>query len=89
MECSHCGYEITTYTEAVESLESGCRCLLCGGELPRAALEEAIDGWSDEALFAEGGRRAEDEAELAPDLEQEEADPDFGDEGEEEDDPVL
>ncbi len=89
MECTHCGYEISSFTEALEALEGGCRCLLCGGELSRTELEAAVDGWKDDRLLSEGEQRAETEADLAEEEDLHEGVPDFGDEGEDEEDPLF
>lgn len=88
--CAHCGYEIGTYAEALEALEGGAICLLCGGALDRDALAAAVDAWSDERVAEEGELRAETEGALL-DEEEELLDgsPDFGDEGEDEEDPVI
>ncbi|MCH2112834.1 MAG: hypothetical protein MK213_08250 [Planctomycetes bacterium] len=87
--CTHCGYEIGGFTEALEALEAGALCLLCGGSLDANALEIAVDGWKDEAIMKEGRLRAADEADSAEEMEALEAGPDFGDEGEDEEDPLL
>lgn len=88
--CPHCHYEIAVYSEALEALEGGAVCLLCGGKLDREALQQAVDGWKDEAVLAEGVVRAETEgAYLDEEEEMFEGTPDFGDEGEDEEDPVL
>lgn len=88
-ECPHCGYEIGTYSEALEALEGGALCLLCGGPLQEDALEQAVDSWREADIFLEGQNRAEAEAELEEDEDLFEGVPDFGDEGEEEEDPML
>lgn len=87
--CPHCSYEIVTYTEALEALEGGARCLLCGGELDRGELERAVDGWKDEALLEEGAVRADDGGAEVEEDSLFEGVPDFGDEGEDEEDPLL
>jgi len=89
MECRHCGYEISSFTEALEALESGGRCLLCGGVLDRDELVKAVDGWKDADLIREGEERAATEAEFAEEEELHEGSPDFGDEGEDEEDPLF
>lgn len=87
--CPNCQYEIRTYSEAVEALEAGARCLTCSAGLDQAALEAWLDAWTDEEVLAEGAERAAAEV----DLDEEEAlfdgIPDFGDEGEEEEDPLF
>lgn len=88
--CSHCNYAMTSYAEALESLEGGAVCLLCGGQLDKAVLSRAVDQWKDEALVTEGEERANTEgAYLDEEEEMFEGTPDFGDEGEDEEDPVL
>ncbi len=88
--CPHCGYEIAIYTEALEAVVGGGVCLLCGSDLPLEDLEAAVAQWDDEAVVAEGAQRAEDEADyLSENEEIFEGTPDFGDEGEDEADPVL
>ena len=76
--------------EALEALEGGSVCLLCGGQLDQEQLQAAVDGWKDEAILEEGGQRAETEgAYLDEEEEMFEGTPDFGDEGEDEEDPVI
>ncbi len=87
--CPHCGYEIATFAELLEALEGGARCLLCGGALEPGGLEAALDAWSDEELLAAGEEKAEIEEEIAGEEELFEGTPDFGDEGEDEEDPLL
>lgn len=87
VECAHCGYEIATYSEAVEALEGGGRCLLCGGSLDTAELQEVVDAWEDEEIVEEGRARGETEADVDEEEDLFEGVPDFGDEGE--DEPVL
>lgn len=89
MECPHCGYEIGSFTEALEALESGCRCLLCGGSLDRADLEELVDRWEDEQLIREGVERSRADEDQAEEENLFEGVPDFGDDGEDEEDPVF
>lgn len=88
--CPHCGYAIGAFAEALEALEAGGICLLCGGQLDQEQLRAAVDGWKDEAVLIEGAQRAEFEGEF---LDEEEelldGNPDFGDEGEDEEDPML
>ena len=85
LTCPQCGYEIVTFAEAVEALEGGSRCLLCGSDLKKDALTKAVDSWQDEAVESEGEQRAETEGEyLAEEESLFEGTPDFGEEGEEE-----
>ncbi len=88
--CPHCGYELATYAESLESLEGGGVCLLCGGEMNIEQLAKLVDAWKDDAVMVEGDLRAETEGEFL-DEEDELFDgtPDFGDEGEDEEDPML
>ena len=85
--CPQCQYEIATFSEAVEALEGGARCLLCGGSLNATALTEAVDSWSDSEVTEEGELRAEAETDVQEEEALLEGTPDFGDDGEE--DPVL
>ncbi len=88
--CPHCGYEIATYSETLESLEGGGICLLCGGEMDVEALTAQVDGWRDASILAEGEQRAETEGEFLDEEEELfEGTPDFGDEGEDEEDTML
>jgi hypothetical protein len=88
--CPHCSYEIVTYTEALEALEGGGLCLLCGGKIPMNQLIQAVDGWKDDAVVQEGVQRAEVEGEFQDEEDEMfEGTPDFGDEGEDEEDPLL
>ena len=89
VECAHCGYEIASFTEALEALEGGGRCLLCGGEIEKGSLENAVDNWNDEQLIEEGKSRAENEGDVMEEEELLEGGPDFGDDGEDEEDPLL
>ena len=82
IECAHCGYEIETFVEAVEALESGAHCLLCSQDLDAVALSKAVDGWNDGTLIKEGEKRAADETEVTEEDALFEGVPDFGDEGE-------
>jgi DNA repair exonuclease SbcCD ATPase subunit len=86
LACSGCGYEIQQYAEAVEALEGGGLCPLCGEALDPEALEAAVDGWDDRAALQEGEERAEDLAALEEEEEFLDAGVDFGDEGEEDTD---
>jgi len=88
--CSQCQYEIATFSEAVEALEGGARCLLCGGSLSTDALTKAVDSWSDTKVAEEGALRAEAEADVQEEEEVLfEGTPDFGDDGEDVEDPIL
>lgn len=88
--CSLCSYEVLTYSDAVEALEGGARCLLCHGKLDGEALKKAVDAWEDEAILEEGRTRAKDKSEWLEENEWIESDMDFGDEGEDdEEDPAL
>lgn len=83
--CAACGYEIQQFAEAVEALEAEGACPMCGETLDLEALAEAVEGWEDEAALREGQERAADLAELEEEEEFLDAGPDYGDEGEEED----
>ena len=85
-ECPMCGYEIASYGETVEALENGGRCLLCGGDLSRERLRELLDRWNDDSILEEGAARAVDEGELEEEEAWLDSGPDFGDEGEDDDD---
>lgn len=87
--CPNCEYEITTFAEAIEALESGGRCLTCSAALDVAALEAWADAWEDEEILAEGAERALAEVDLDEEEILFDGVPDFGDEGEEEEDPLL
>ncbi|MBC8328635.1 MAG: hypothetical protein H8E31_07800 [Planctomycetes bacterium] len=89
MKCLQCEYEISSFTEALEALEGGCRCLLCGSQLAREELVAAVDRWKDEELLRVGEQRAQTESEFAEEEELHEGVPDFGDEGEDEEDPLF
>jgi len=83
--CPECGYEIVTFAEAVEALEGGGRCLLCGSNMDKETLATTVDSWQDEAVESEGEQRAETEGEyLAEEESLFEGTPDFGEEGEDE-----
>jgi hypothetical protein len=86
--CSLCGYEVVTYSDAVEALESGSKCLLCGGALDGAKLKHAVDHWDDLDILDEGRARALDEQEWHEDQEWVDSGHDFGDEGEDEEDEI-
>ncbi len=83
IECPHCEYGITSCAEAVEALESGCACPMCGVVIPVELLEAAAEAWDDFAAIHEGAGRAADGAALAEEEAWESAGPDFGDDGEE------
>ena len=71
------------------------RIYLPQDELERFGIDEeqlraAVDGWKDGAILDEGEQRAETEgAYLDEEEELLEGSPDFGDEGEDEEDPVI
>ena len=83
VSCPECGYELTQFSEAVEALEGGAVCPMCGGPLDAAALAEAVDRWDDLTALREGRERAEDAATLGDEEQWLESGPDFGDDGEE------
>lgn len=87
VECPHCGYEIATYRETVEAVESGGRCLLCGGVLDMERLEDSLEDWGDNAVLEEGLEKAEAEVDVQEEDDLFEGVPDFGDDGE--DEPVF
>jgi hypothetical protein len=89
MECAHCGCEISTYTEALEALEAGGRCPMCDSRLDLDALEVLVDGWDEEELVAEGSQRSADLADFDEEEDLFEGVPDFGDDGEEDEDPLI
>lgn len=89
LACPACGYEIVTYAEAVEAIENGGKCLLCGGGLDEVGLRQLVERWSDAEILDEGAQRAEDEEEFAEEEAWLDSGPDFGDDGEEEDDELL
>jgi len=80
--CSLCGYEVVTYSDVVEALESGAKCLLCGGRLDPEKLKHAAEHWDDLDILKEGSARARDEQEWHDDQEWVDSGHDFGDEGE-------
>lgn len=82
LSCPDCGYELTQFSEAVEALEGGAVCPMCGAELDAAALAAAVDGWDDFQALREGRERAEDAAALGEDDPWLETGPDYGDDGE-------
>lgn len=83
IDCPHCGYGLASYAEAVEALEAAGVCAMCGGIIPMELLEAAVEMWSDVELLSEGAQRSADEAGLAEEEDWESAGPDFGDDGEE------
>lgn len=90
VRCALCSYEVLTYSDAVEALEGGSRCLLCHGKLDGEALKKAVDSWEDEAILEEGRTRAADKSEWLEENEWIEGDMDFGDEGEDDEvDPEI
>jgi hypothetical protein len=69
----------------VESLEAQGACPQCQKAIPTVLLEAAAEAWSDADAIREGAERAAD----AVESEEEEwlsAGPDFGDDGEEDED---
>ena len=89
VECPHCGYSLATFAETVEALEGEGKCLLCGGGMDLNELERAVDKFSAEEIKDEGKERAEAEEEIAEEEELLDSSPDFGDEGEDEEDPIF
>lgn len=85
IQCPHCGYGLVSFAEAVEALEAAGACSMCGGIIPVELLEAAVELWADGDLLGEGRLRAADEAGLAEEEAWESAGPDFGDDGEEDD----
>jgi hypothetical protein len=88
VRCPLCSYEVMTYSDAVEALEGGAKCLLCTGNLDQEALQRAVDHWEDEAILEEGHARALDKSEWLEENEWIEGGMDFGDEGEEEEEGI-
>jgi len=86
LTCPDCGYEITQFSEAVEALEGGSDCPMCGADLDEEALAAAVDGWDDFLALREGAERAEDAAALGEEEKWVETGPDYGDDGEEDPD---
>lgn len=84
VHCPLCSYEVLSYSDAVEALEGGARCLLCHGKLDGAALKSMVDNWEDEAILEEGRTQAADKSEWLEENEWVEGGMDFGDEGEDE-----
>lgn len=85
VDCPHCGYGVTGAAEAIESLEAGGLCPMCGDLIPLELLGAAVEAWEDAEILAEGAARSRDAAEAGEDEEWLSAGPDFGDEGEDED----
>lgn len=83
LACPDCGYEITEFSEAVEALEDGGACPVCGEALDEELLEKAVDDWDDFHALREGAERAEDLGALGEEEEWLDAGPDYGDDGEE------
>jgi hypothetical protein len=77
---------VITFSDAVEALEGGSLCLLCGGKLDGEALKKAIDSWENSAIMTEGREQALDKSEWLEENEWVEGGHDFGDEGEDDDD---
>lgn len=84
VRCPLCSYEVMTYSDAVEALEGGAKCLLCAGSLDQEILQHAVDHWEDEAILEEGRTQALDKSEWLEENEWIEGGMDFGDEGEDE-----
>jgi hypothetical protein len=84
--CPLCSYAVITFSDAVEALEGGGLCLLCGGNLDSEKLRKAIDTWKNDSVLAEGRERALDKSEWLEQNEWVESGHDFGDEGEDEED---
>ncbi len=85
-DCEHCGYQLDNFAEALEALEGGGNCMLCGGLIDRKSLEILVDSFSDEQVSEEGSQRFENEGELLDEEELLDGPQDFGDEGEDEED---
>lgn len=75
---------MTTYSEWVESIESGGRCLLCGGAMDLETLQRLSSNFQDADVLEEGAERAQSEAEWLEEEEALESEHDFGDSGEDE-----
>ncbi|MDA0667243.1 MAG: hypothetical protein O3A95_03525 [Planctomycetota bacterium] len=84
VRCPLCSYEVMTYSDAVEALEGGAKCLLCAGSLDQETLRRAVDHWEDKAILKEGHTQALDKSEWLAENEWTEGGMDFGDEGEDE-----
>ena len=89
VECPHCGYSLAIFAETVEALEGEGKCLLCGGEMDLNELERAVNRYSTEEIADEGKERAQAETEIAEEEELLDSSPDFGDEGEDEEDSIF
>ena len=85
VRCPLCSYEVMTYSDAVEALEGGAKCLLCAGSLDKEVLQHAVDHWEDQAILEEGRTQAADKSEWLEENEWIEGGMDFGDEGEDDD----
>lgn len=86
VDCPSCGYAIVTYAESLEAVENGGKCLLCGGLLDLKRLTVLVDSWTDAEVLAEAADRADAEDDLADEDLWLDAGPDFGDEGDDEED---
>ena len=89
MRCPHCNYTLASFAEIIEAIEGGGICLLCGGLIEKDELSKAADLFSEEDIANEGSEKAKAEADIAQEEGLLESYPDFGDEGEDEADPVL
>lgn len=85
IDCPNCGYSIVSYAESVEAVENGGKCLLCGGKLDLQRLTVLVDSWTDAEVLAEAATRADAEDDLAEEDLWLDSGPDFGDEGEDDD----
>lgn len=86
VECPTCGYAVASRAEAVEALEAAGACPMCGETMPIERLEAFTESWEDAGAIEEGAARAADAAETAEEEEWLNAGPDFGDDGEEDED---
>ena len=89
VQCPHCDYTLASFAEIIEALEGGGKCLLCGGLIEKGELSTAADLFSAEDIASEGSEKAKAETHIAQEEGLLESYPDFGDEGEDEADPVL
>ena len=89
VQCPHCDYALASFSELIEALEGGGKCLLCGGLIEKKELSTTADLFSAEDIAIEGRDKAKAEAGIAQEEDLLESSPDFGDEGEDEADPVL
>ena len=87
VQCPHCDYALASVSELIEALEGGGKCLLCGGLIERKDLSTTADLFSTEDIANEGHDKAK--ADIAQEEDLLGSSPDFGDEGEDEADPVL